>query len=263
MKKKILFIILGLLLVTLACNLNQATPTPNGNIVATSVALTIEAGGQAPPTIGLPSPLPSMTPAIPPTMTFTPTVSLSPTPSVPMASVSEDTNCRTGPGKVYDYIGALVVGEKAEVVGKNTASDYWIIKNPDRNGNCWLWGYYATVVGNTDKLQEFIVPPTPTPTIPLAPEKLVVTKKENVVSAPPNCTADLTLTWDDKSDNEGGFNLYQDAVKIASYESSSGTSQLSVVISITALDTIPFELGITAFNVTGESARAVVQVVCP
>ena len=264
MRKKILFIIFALLLVTLACNISQETPTPDGNAVATSVALTVEAGGQAPPTVaGVPSPLPTMTPAIPPTVTFTPTIALSPTPSVPMASVSENTNCRTGPGKVYDYIGAFTVGEKAEVVGKNTPSGYWIIKNPDASGNCWLWGYYATVVGNTANLQEYAIPPTPTPSIPLAPSNLAIAKKENVVSAPPNCTADFTLTWDDLSDNEGGFNLYQDAVKIASYESSSGTSQLSVVVSITAQDGIPFEFGVTAFNVTGESARAIVPALCP
>ncbi|HIE24926.1 MAG TPA: hypothetical protein EYP74_02885 [Anaerolineales bacterium] len=260
MKKKILFIILGLLLVTLACNLNQATPTPNGNIVATSVALTIEAGGQAPPTIGLPSPLPSMTPAIPPTMTFTPTVSLSPTPSVPMASVSEDTNCRTGPGKVYDYIGALVVGEKAEVVGKNTASDYWIIKNPDRNGNCWLWGYYATVVGNTDNLQEYAIPPTPTPAPPLAPSNLAVTSSSCIPNFAPNFSLTLNLSWNDNSDNEDVFFVYQDGAQLFGVAVDQNfTGDFTVFVT----DSVPSEIAVSASNATGESARAVVQVVCP
>jgi hypothetical protein len=50
--------------------------------------------------------------------------------------------------------GVLHVGETAEVVGKRTAANYWVIKNPDATGVCWLWGMYATVVGNVDLLPE-------------------------------------------------------------------------------------------------------------
>ncbi len=266
MKKKILFIISGAFLVILACTLSSTPPAPevpNGNAIATSVALTVEASGQIPPNAEIPTPLPTMTQPPPPTeIPATPTITLSPTPSIPMASVSEDTNCRTGPGKVYDRIGALMTNETAEVVGKNTFNNYWIIKNPDSNGNCWLWGYYATIVGNTADLQEYAVPPTPTPSIPVAPSNLAVTKNITI-STPPTCSVDLTLVWDDNSENEGGFNVYQDGVQIASYESSPGTSQLSVNLSITAQDSIPFELGVTAFNGTGESAIQTIQVVCP
>ena len=62
---------------------------------------------------------------------------------VPKVSVSVGTNCRTGPGKTYAYIGELKVGETAEVVGKKTSYNYWIIKNPSASGTCWLWGEYA------------------------------------------------------------------------------------------------------------------------
>ncbi len=259
MKKKILFIIFALLLVTLACNINQTTPTPDGNAVATSVALTVEASGQVPPTVaGIPSPLPTMTPAIPPTVTFTPTIALSATPSVPMASVSENTNCRTGPGKVYDYIGAFTVGEKAEVVGKNTASDYWIIKNPDSNGNCWLWGYYATVVGNTDNLQEYAIPPTPTPSIPMAPSNLAVVKTcVDIGGGAYDLTADLT--WDDNSDNEDAFLFYMDDVYVGNAPANQTTSTLG--FGITA--NISYTFSVSAENMTGESSRTSVEVQCP
>ena len=50
------------------------------------------------------------TQTIQPTMTLTQTMTLTPTESKPMVSVSVDTNCRTGPGKIYDWIGALLVG---------------------------------------------------------------------------------------------------------------------------------------------------------
>jgi hypothetical protein len=62
-------------------------------------------------------------------------------------------------------VGALLVGEVAEVVGRNAAGTYWYIRNPDSStGFCWLWGEYATLVGNLAALPVYTPPPTPTPT---------------------------------------------------------------------------------------------------
>ena len=98
----------------------------------------------------------SATPSQTPTSTFTPTS------SVPMVSVSTNTNCRIGPGKPYELLGALLVGEEAEVIARDPSNQYWYIKNPDKGGFCWLWGYYATTKGNVGSLPVFTPPPTPT-----------------------------------------------------------------------------------------------------
>lgn len=82
-------------------------------------------------------------------------------PSPVMISVSVDTNCRSGPDKQYDGLGVLHVGEAAEVIGKNSVANYWVIINPDAPGTCWLWGMYATLVGDTDLVPEMTPPPTP------------------------------------------------------------------------------------------------------
>ena len=82
----------------------------------------------------------------------------------PKVSVSMDTNCRTGPGVPYPSVGSLMVGETAEVVGRSPYGDYWIIKNPDNPGTCWLWGLHATVTGDTSNLPVIQPPPTQTPT---------------------------------------------------------------------------------------------------
>lgn len=108
-------------------------------------------------------PEPTATETLIPTITLTPTETLTPTLDKPIVSVSVDTNCRTGPGKQYDLIGALLLGEQADVVGIYAGGEYWIIKNPDRSGECWLWGYYASVTGPTDGLPVYTPPPTPTP----------------------------------------------------------------------------------------------------
>jgi hypothetical protein len=109
-------------------------------------------------------PSPTLTETPSPTATLTATMTLTPTLSIPLVDVSVDTNCRTGPGEVYDYIGALLIGEQAEVVGQSADGQYWIIQNPDNSGECWLWGNYASVEGPVGGLPRYTPPPTPTPT---------------------------------------------------------------------------------------------------
>ena len=158
-----------------------ATLAAGNDIVATSVAATIEANNSTATAIAIEKeatqealPTNTATPTLSPTPTSTSlpvgsaTASLPPTatttgtvPSAPTVSVSVGTNCRTGPGKIYGLIGELKVGESAEVIGKKPSYNYWIIKNPDTNGECWLWGEYATVTGDTSKLKEYPVPALP------------------------------------------------------------------------------------------------------
>ena len=61
----------------------------------------------------------------------TPTPVFTSTPGIPLISVTVATNCRVGPGKVYDRVGALLVGQVAEVVGRNLNGNYWYIRNPN------------------------------------------------------------------------------------------------------------------------------------
>lgn len=106
--------------------------------------------------------------ALTPEFTFTPSLTATqtdtPTPEVPMLSVSQLTNCRTGPGTVYDKLGVINVGEKAQLVGSNADRDTWVIKLPSNPAiTCWIWGLYASVEGNIAGLPVVPVPPTPTP----------------------------------------------------------------------------------------------------
>jgi hypothetical protein len=98
-------------------------------------------------------------------VTASPTVTLTPTLGAPMVSVSVDTNCRFGPGNVYEYEGALLVGEQARVTGKLADESYWYIENPDPPPpHCWIWGMYAQISGDTSGLPILTPPPTPTET---------------------------------------------------------------------------------------------------
>jgi len=95
---------------------------------------------------------------------LTHTITLTLTPQAPQVHVDRDTNCRAGPGQPYNRLSGLLVDEEAEVVGRWQGGDYWIIKNPDGDDECWLWGRYATVEGPTGDLPAYTQPPTPTPT---------------------------------------------------------------------------------------------------
>jgi len=104
-------------------------------------------------------------PTLTPSQTLTATLTVTPTQSIPEISVSVPTNCRNGPGKVYRMEGALLVGEVAQVYGRDPTGNYWYIRNPDSTNNfCWVWGEYATLTGSTAFLPVYTPPPTPTPT---------------------------------------------------------------------------------------------------
>ena len=157
--------IIGLLLfASLACNLTQyigsgqTAPNQLGTTVAlTSTAMFNPAVQINPPTGNLPATEVIPAPVLP---SETPTVTPSPTLSIPMVSVTVNTNCRLGPGPEYPNVGALVVGQKVALHGKNERGDWWYIENPQKPGEfCWVWGQYATTEGDTSTLAIVTPPP--------------------------------------------------------------------------------------------------------
>jgi hypothetical protein len=112
----------------------------------------------------------TFTPSFTPTSSATATSTLTPTPEIAQISVSVATNCRNGPGKIYGYKSALLVGQVAQVLARDPTGKYWYIPNPESPGEfCWVWGQYATITGNTLALPIYTPPPTPSATFtPLA-----------------------------------------------------------------------------------------------
>lgn len=169
--RPILLSVIILLLLSAGCAPGLATPVPGA--AETTIAQLIEAAltqtAQAVPPTAVPTDTPVFTstpepPTVTPTETLTPTPVFTSTPVVPLISVSVATNCRVGPGRIYDRVGALLVGQTSEVIGRNSLGNYWFIRNPNRTTDfCWLWGEYATVSGNTAALAVYTPPPTPTP----------------------------------------------------------------------------------------------------
>ena len=263
-KKHIIFLSILLVTTLSACNLPSGT---SGETATPNLALTITAlaaGGQ-----GSNTPAGSQETTTP---EFTATPGPTSTPSVPQVTVSTNTNCRFGPGVVYDLIDALLVGQTAEVVGKNSSvPNYWVIKRINGSGTCWLWGEYATVTGNTANLPEYPVPATPTPSptptftptptlAPPAPINNPTIAKVCIPLVLPTYNYTGVLNWEDKSDNETGFNIYFNGALFANVPANSTSF---------ALPPLPFALGtpakwgVEAFNSAGKAAIKDVTMICP
>ena len=75
--------------------------------------------------------------------TDTPTITNTPTPDIPQVSVSQDTNCRTGPAVYYGYKTTVNPGQTLEVVGVHAQGNDYVIVDDGAGATCWLWLQYA------------------------------------------------------------------------------------------------------------------------
>jgi hypothetical protein len=97
--------------------------------------------------------------------TETPTITQTPTPDIPQVSVSQDTNCRTGPAVYYGYRTTVNPGQVLEVVGVHAQGNDYVIVDYGAGAQCWLWLQYADKTDFSGYgLTAYNTPPTPTPT---------------------------------------------------------------------------------------------------
>lgn len=83
-----------------------------------------------------------------------PTITLTSTSGVLLASPKDQpVNCRFGPGTSYAIIGALILGRQAEIIGRNTDSTWWYVRNPsDPATSCWLSTEFVVTAGDVQSL---------------------------------------------------------------------------------------------------------------
>ena len=93
------------------------------------------------------------------------------TPSVPLVSVSQLTNCRTGPSTHYGFEIVVSPGQDLEVLATYESANYVVVRQPDGTGDCWLWLQYANETDFDDyDLPVATQPPTPEPTATPTPD---------------------------------------------------------------------------------------------
>lgn len=139
-----------LVLAILACALpgSSLPPTPTAEnssaraLVATQAAL----AALPSPTFSPEPELPTETPQPSPTATETPlpvgvfpTETATATPVPVLAEVMKETNCRTGPGGMYELLATFQPGTQLEVSARDLGGGFIVVKNPEKSGEeCYL-----------------------------------------------------------------------------------------------------------------------------
>lgn len=127
-----------------SCNrpTDQPAETPQPTIQPTLATPTASSSTLTPIPVNT---LPTLEPA-----TVTPTS----TPSTILASPKDQpVNCRFGPGTSYAVAGALNPGRQAEIIGRNSDSSWWYVRNPSNpSTSCWLAASATNTAGNVESL---------------------------------------------------------------------------------------------------------------
>lgn len=125
-------------------------------------------------------------------------------------TVSVATNCRSGPGQSFASLYGMPVGQVAKVVAKNSSTGYWIIEIPGQNGkNCWLWGQYATVTGDTASLNNVVTPTSAPRTVtPTATVTVTSTSTKGASAAVSGCTDSTASNYNSAATVDDGSCTY-------------------------------------------------------
>lgn len=107
--------------------------------------------------------IPTHTPTV--TVTSTPTrePSATSTPEPPKAEVVRVSNCRVGPGGLYDLVVKYEVGQMLNVVARDLGGGYLFVQNPEKlEEQCYLLAQNIKITGDTELLPKFTPLPSPT-----------------------------------------------------------------------------------------------------
>ncbi|MBI1792813.1 MAG: SH3 domain-containing protein [Chloroflexi bacterium] len=245
-RKAIWIFFTALLMISLACNIGAQAPLPLSprDAAATIVAQTLSAQG-----------LPTSEGLIANTATavFASPAAVTPTFATPMLVVNEAANCRSGPGIDYEIITSASAGVKAEIVGKDTADNYWLIKTPNGNGTCWISGQSATASGSYADLPE-VTPEAAKADVPSRPGSLFY----NFTCTNGGTSVTTNLSWSDTANNENGYRVYRFDTMIADLPANS--SAYTDITNITYGSTLTYY--IEAYNTAGVSQRRTASFSC-
>ena len=250
MRRKLAILFLCLLLT--ACNLPLTGSDDENDLndqAATLVAMTLNA-------IGTPTftntPLPTPTLAI----TRTPTPTITPTYSVPMLTINEPTNCRSGPGQSYDILFTFLAGASVEIVGSYPTNNYWTVKVQGMDEPCWVWGEYTTVSGSDWTVPTVVPPPTSTASPPTAPSISSWDYLCGYGGSGPNVSVDLK--WTDRAENESGYRIYRNNELVT--ELPPNSSAYSEVVDVDAGENITYRIEVV--NSAGTTSSSPISISC-
>ena len=200
----------SLIFAILACNSPLANPTPEESApeIQTAAAQTLQV--LLTPSVSATT-QPSQTATTPlATATRMGALTQTPTYSVPMLMVREQTNCRAGPGQDYEILFTYLPGKELEIVGRYDPDNYWLVKAVESpTGTCWLWGEFVEVTGSYGAVPSVTPPATVTSAPPQAP---------SIVEWEFSCTGGsmtFIVSWEDKANDEIGYRVFRNGEAVA------------------------------------------------
>lgn len=112
-------------------------------------------------------------------LTATPATAVGPLPPAPAAaqgtgpslSLTQNANCRTGPGTAYDNVDTLFEGQVVAVEGRNEQNTWFMVRKSSGSGTCWVSIVSVVVQGDLDRAPIIavaapVVPPPGGPAVP-------------------------------------------------------------------------------------------------
>lgn len=227
-----------LVLGTAACNIGVPAPlTDLQKQAATIVAMTLQAAA----TTGVPG-APLGTPAGSPTAGAGPA----------KFTVTENINCRTGPGTSYPLVITIPAGTSVQIVARYAGGGYFVLASPDGSGTCWVQADLGTPSGSYNTLPE-VTPAADNTEAPARPGSMFFTY---------DCSSgnlSANLTWSDSASNETGYRVYRYDVLAADLPANS--THYSENIPYTLGSTVTYS--VEAYNSAGPSARNTKSFHCP
>jgi hypothetical protein len=227
------------LFILLACNLPGGTSDPSINDkAATIVAMTLQAGN--PPTA---KPILN-------TPTAISIVTKSGSPAT--LKVTDNTNCRSGPGKNYTKLTTIPAGTTVTIVASYATGSFWIVTPADGSANCWVQGDLGTVTGDTAILPEVTPVASENKDTPARPGSLFYDFEC------PFGNLSTVLTWADNADNETGYRVYRYDQLIVELPANSRTYTDNTTITVGT----SINYSVEAFNEVGASQQRTISFTC-
>jgi len=227
-----------------ACNIGVKAPSSSDPLSAAStiVAMTLKAQG-LPTSSGTSVATPFASPVVgTATATTKPTLYIN----------NNNTTCRGGPSQDDKVIASLNKATTVDLIAKDTADGYWLIKYAPTGDICWVQAQDATPGGSFASLPEVTPQATVNVSVPNRPGSLFFNYKCD------SSTTTTTLTWADTADNENGYHVYRLGNLIADLPANS-TSYTDVA---NVSPGVQLTYSVEAYNSSGASAQRSASFTC-
>ena len=257
MSHKLILWIIGLLILIIALSgrIIRVEGAPLPNTAQTSVASTLQAIFTPLSTATAPQSLIAVTPSA--TLQSLPVNTVTPTYSVPLLTLREATNCRTGPGQPYEIVLTYQVNQILEIAGRYEPGNFWLVKSAESpTGTCWLWGEFADVVGSYWMVPS--VTPPPTATLSPLPPRAPSLHDFDYDCDGFNNTLSFYVLWNDKAENESGYRIFRDGLQVAELPANSNTFAETIMMP----ENQSTEYYVQAYNAAGLAQTKVIELIC-